>query len=168
MALTFRSFFRWALPGNYSAEGTDGEKVLYSLALIKDGFDQIYRDRLTARFPTLAGASAVSLIGADRAIPRGRAETAEHYAERLLAWRTPRGHRVRGNGFALLEQIWEYFGGGFALHTESHNPIQYHRAADGTESTANVGGWDWDSTTIGDWADKWARFWIVIDGTDLI
>jgi hypothetical protein len=168
MALTFRALFRWMLPGNYHTEGTDGEKVLYSLALIKDAIDSINKARLTARFPSYAGESALTLIGADRGILRGRAETKEHYANRLIAWRYPRGHRVRGNGFALLEQIWEYFGGGFALYTECQNNLQYHRAADGTESTTNVSGWDWDSDVVPDHLDRWARFWIVIDGSTLI
>lgn len=168
MALTFRALFRWMLPGNYHAEGTDGEKVLYSFSLLVDAFDSINRERLTARFPSYAGESALALIGADRGIPRGRAETKEHYANRLIAWRYPRGHRVRGNGFALLEQISEYFGGGFAMHTEQTNGMQFVRAADGTESTTEVGGWDWDSLTVPDWLTRWARFWIVIDGSSLI
>lgn len=168
MASSFRSLYRWLLPGNYTDESTDGGKVLYSLALIKDAFDAIYRERLTARFPSYAGDSALALIGADRGIIRGRAETKAHYAARLIAWRWPRGHRVRGNGFALLEQISEYFGGGFALHTEQHNALQIKRAANGAESTTTVGGWDWDSATLSGWASKWSRFWVVIDGTNLI
>jgi hypothetical protein len=168
MAGRFRALYRWLLPGNYHKGGTDGEKVLHSLTLILDAVDSINKARLTARFPSKAGESALSLIGADRGIPRGRAEAREHYANRLIAWRYPRGHRVRGNGFALLEQIWEYFGGGFALRVECAKAIQYLRAADGTESTANVGGWDWDSLSIDDWSSKWARFWLVIDGSTLI
>jgi hypothetical protein len=168
MALNFRALFRWMLPGNYTAPDTDGEKVLYSLALVKDAFSQIYRDRFEARFPSRAGESALALIGADRAILRGRSETKEHYADRLIAWRSPRGHRVRGNGFALLEQISEYFGGGFDMYTEQTNGFRFHRAADGTESSDTGSSWDWDSDTNPDWGAQWSRFWIVIDGTDLI
>lgn len=168
MALNFRALYRWMLPGNYTDDDTDGGKVLHSLALIDDAFDQIHRDRVEARFPTYAGESALALIGADRQIPRGRAETAEHYKARLRAWRYPRGHRTRGSAFALLEQIWEYFGGGFKLRTEQINQQQWLRAADGTESTATVGGWDWDSLIDPAWLDKWARFWVVVDGTSLI
>lgn len=168
MAKNFRTLFRWMLPGYYHAAGTEGEKVLHSLALIKDAFLQTARERMTARFPSYAGESALALIGADRGIVRGRAEQKKHYANRLLAWRFPRGHRVRGNGFALLEQIWEYFGGGFDIRVECANPIQYLRAADGTESTTGIGGWDWDSLSIANWASKWARFWLVIDGSTLI
>ncbi len=167
MAINFRALLH-QLPGYYTTEGTDGEKVKYSLDILVDALDQMMRDRLMARFPSYAGDSALALIGADRGIIRGRSETAEHYAARLVAWRTPRGHRVRGNAFALLEQIWEYFGGGFALNTEQPNALQYHRAADGTESTATVGGFDFDSGTNPDWLDQWARAWVVIDGSDLI
>jgi hypothetical protein len=168
VAINFRALFRFLLPGYYSTPGSDGEKVLYSLSLIDDAFDQLARDRLTARFPSMAGESALALIGADRGIPRGRAETAEHYANRLISWRYPRGHRTRGSAFALLEQIWEYFGGGFKLRTEQINAQQWLRDENGAETTATVGGWDWDSDTNPDWLDQWARFWIVIDGTTLI
>jgi hypothetical protein len=168
LALNFRALYRWMLPGNYTDDETDGGKVLHSLALIDDAFDQIHRDRVEARFPTYAGESALALIGADRAIPRGRAEIAEHYKARLRAWRYPRGHKTRGSAFALLEQIWEYFGGGFALNTEQLNAQQWHRDEDGVESTATVGGWDWDSDTNPLGTEQWARFWVVIDGTTLI
>ena len=102
MALTFRSLYKWMLPGSYSEPGTDGEKVLHSLALLKDAFDQIAHDRLTWRFPSYSGESGLALLGADRGILRGRSETKDHYVQRLLSWRWPRGHRVRGNGFALI------------------------------------------------------------------
>lgn len=124
------------------------------------------RASLEARFPTRAGDSALALIGADRQIPRGRAETSANYAQRLLAWRYPRGHRVRGNAFALLEQISAYFGGGFQLSTIDTNPLQYVRAADGTESAAIYGPpWNWDGPVVD---NRWGRFWILIDGADLI
>ena len=64
MAISFRSLFRWMLPGNYTAPGTDGEKVLYSIALIDDCFERIDRESLTCRFPSKAGESALALIGA--------------------------------------------------------------------------------------------------------
>lgn len=168
MALTFRALYKWLLPGNYWAEGTDGEKVLHSLTMVLDAADQIQRDRLMCRFPSYAGDSALTLIGADRGILRGRAETSEHYAARLLAWRYPRGHRVRGNPFAVLEQIAEYFGGGFELRTEQQNGLRFVRAADGTESTTTSTTWDWDSLTNPDATDEWARGWIAIDGSGLI
>jgi hypothetical protein len=164
-------FFRHSqhqLPGNYMTPGTDGPLVKFSLDRVLDAFDEMMRQRLIARFPSYAGDSALALLGAARGILRGRAELASHYAQRLISWRYPRGHRVRGSGFALLEQISEYFGGGFDLNTEQHNALQFHRAADGTESTATVGGWDWDSGSLPNWNDRWARFWVVIDGTDLI
>lgn len=165
MALNFRSLYKWFLPGSYHVEDTDGEKVLYSLALIEDAFDQMARDRVEARFPSRAGESALALIGADRGIIRGRAETEEHYAARLIPWRYPRGHRVRGNAVALLEQIWEYFGGGFELHTIQDNGLSFSRSDVGDEAVSNYGGWDWDSATV---TTGPYRFWIVIDGTSLI
>lgn len=168
MALSFRSLFRFLLPGNYHAEGTDGEKVLYSLAMVQDILDQLDYERLVARFPSYAGESALALIGADRGIPRGRGESAAAYAKRLIGWRWPRGHRVRGSAYALLEQIWTYFGGGFELHAVQPNEWSWKRDAAGAESAAAYPAWDWDSSDNPDAADQWARFWLVIDGTDLI
>lgn len=162
----FRQIFKFLLPAHFTTG--EGELVLIALSAVKDIFLTRIRAGLEARFPTKAGPSANALTGADRGIIKGRSETDAHYANRLVSWRYPKGHRVRGNGPALLEQIWEYFGGGFALNTEQHNAKQWHRAADGTETVATVGGWDWDSATLEDWNDKWARFWIVIDGTTLI
>jgi hypothetical protein len=140
---------RWATSGEH-------EKVLYSLGAVKDIFVQAFYDGLTARFPTYAGASALALIGEDRGIPRGRTETAPHYAERLKRWRNPRGHRVRGNAFALLEQVSEYFGG---IQVESIDVAGNHfvRDADGTESATHGESWDWDGDTA-----SWSRFWLIL------
>ncbi len=168
MAQSFRALFRWLLPGNYHTEGSDGEKVLWSLAQQLDLIDELNRERLTARFPSYADESALALIGADRGLIRGRAETAEAYAARLIGWRYPYGHRVRGSGYALLEQIWTYFGGGFELHTVQQNYLLLRRGADGTESADEAYGWDWDSQSEEDWSEKWAKAWVVIDGSALI
>lgn len=166
MAFRFRDLARFLLPGNYTEEGTDGEKITYSLTRLVDAFYDIDRAGLEARFPSLAGDSALALIGGDRQIPRGRAEASANYAQRLIAWRYPRGHRVRGNAFALLEQISAYFGGGFKLSTVDTHPLQYVREADGTESAATYGPpWDWDGPVA---FGRWARFWIFVDGTNLI
>lgn len=158
MAKSFVTAYRWLLP-SWLSEGDSG-KVVESLAGLKDMFIQRARDGLEARFPSRAGDSALALIGADRGIIRGRDESTAHYAARLVAWRYPRGHRVRGNAYAAIEQVWEYFGGLYCWTVDQH-ARRYTRAVDGTESASNqAGGWDWDATPV---TGYWARFWLVIE-----
>src|SRR6187549_1469002 len=106
---TLRSIYKFLVPSWLSAG--DGGLVLDTLTDQIDDSVEKMRESLVARFPTYAQDDALTLIGQDRLIPRGRAETSEHYAQRLIAWRYPRGHRVRGSAFALLNQVSEYFGG---------------------------------------------------------
>lgn len=156
MAINFRGLFASLLPGRFT--NGDGEKVLFSLALIKDAYVTRVRAGLEARMPTRAGKSALLLIGQDRGIPRGRAEDAKHYANRLLGWRFPRGHRVRGSAFAALDQIGEYFGGLLSWSIDAKR--NYHqRTAAGVTSFSYGFPWDWDGTGA---VPNWGRFWIVI------
>jgi hypothetical protein len=170
MAKNFRTAFRHLVPG-WLSEG-DGGKVLYSLAVIKDVYVQRLRDGIKSRFPSYAGKSAQRLIGQDRGILRGRTETNEHYAARLRAWRYPRGHRVRGNAFALLEQVTEYFGGCYCYTVDVKG--NWHTFNDPNAPTQTEHGtgyaWDWDSAKPGGAGlytpgDPWARFWLVVDLT---
>jgi hypothetical protein len=146
----------------------------YTLAALIDVQLRRLQSGLQARFPSLAGPSALTLIGQDRLIPRGRAETDAHYATRLSAWRYPRGHRVRGNVFALLEQIQSYFGGGFALWGIDRAGNKRMLSASGEVSSQSGLTWTWDSgvwTMYGGYkvylpeSYAWARQWIVIDGS---
>jgi hypothetical protein len=152
---TLRSIYRFLVPSWLSSG--DGGKVLDTLtSQIDDSVDKM-RESLVARFPSYAQDDALTLIGRDRGIPRGRSETSEHYAQRLIGWRYPRGHRVRGSAFALLNQVSEYFGG-IAAWTIDWKLNRHVRAADGTESFSYGWPWAWDTDT----AHK-ARFWIVIE-----
>jgi hypothetical protein len=157
MATNFRGLYKYMVP-SWLYEG-EGEIVLHSLSLILDAATQRMRDGLTARFPVYAGDSALALIGRDRGIPRGRAETVAHYAARLTAWRYPRGHRTRGSAFALLEQVSEYFGG-IGCWTIDANLNRHVRTADGTEAYSYGYPWEWDTQP----ASNWSRFWLVVDG----
>jgi len=139
----------------------DGQKVAQAYALLVDAFRQKLRDGLDARFPSRAGESAAKLIGDYRLIPRGRAETLEHYAQRLIAWRNPRGHRVRGSAPALLTQVYHYWGG---VPCWTHDVNQNYRALDADEGFSYAYGvaWDWD----GGAASNWGRQWVVVDLSD--
>ncbi|MFA5436586.1 MAG: hypothetical protein WC372_11165 [Candidatus Neomarinimicrobiota bacterium] len=161
MASRFRSVYTWLLPA-WLTEG-EGGKVAHALTLIVDAGVQRLRDSLEARMPRRAGPSALRLIGDDRGIPRGRSETAEHYAERLVRWRYPRGHRCRGSAFALLEQVSEYWGG-LPTATVDARGTWHLRSADGVETVDRSLDWTWDARPASDWA----RFWVLIDARGVL
>lgn len=158
MAKTFADVVRFLVPSNI--QGGDGAALLATIAQLQD--EQITRVRagLNARFPTRALDDTLALVGFDRGIPRGRSETSAHYAQRLLRWRAPRGHRVRGGAFALLEQLSEYFGGVSSWLTDTHGQ-RFGRSASGVERHENGYAWTWDSRPSSDWA----RFWLVLDAS---
>jgi hypothetical protein len=135
----------------------DGGKVLHAIATLIDASVQLDRDRTEVRFPRRASPSANKLTGQDRGIQRGRTESAAHYAERLIGWRYPRGHRVRGSAWALLEQVSEYFGG-LKCSTIDVSGNRYTWTADGTESQTTGTAWVWDTIPT----TSWARFWITL------
>ena len=140
----------------------DGQKIVETFALLTDVYRQKLRSGLEARFPTRAGESAAALIGKSRLIPRGRDETLAHYAQRLKAWRYPRGHRVRGSAFALLTQVYHYWGG---VACWTHDVNQNKRALDVDETPSYAYGvaWTWD----GGAAAQWGRQWLVLDLSDV-
>lgn len=152
---SFRKAFRKLVPSWLSTG--DGELILATMGIVKDMFMDRLRQGLEARFPTRTGPSALALTGADRGIPRGRSETAAHYAQRLLRWRHPRGHKTRGSAFALLEQVSEYWGGMFC-RTIDVAGNQFQRTADGVESVVHGLTWDWDGNGVA----EHFRFWLVL------
>lgn len=146
----------WLLAG-------DGDAVVSSLAEQVDDAVARVREGLLARFPSYASATAGALdeIGKSRGIRRGRTETDAHYAQRLLRWRYPRGHRVRGLAFALLEQISEYWGGVWAYSIDRRGN-QHTRTIAGDMTVTHNDPFPWDDTS----AAQWARFWVVVDMRD--
>ncbi len=131
----------------------DGEKVLYTLGRLTDGFIERARLSLTARFPTYSGPTGLALLGDERGIIKGRNEDNAGYARRLRGWRGPRGHQVRGSAFAMLYQIWNYFDGMKCQEIDTSGNV-YTTARDGTETATHGGTWNWD----GD--QSWFRFWL--------
>ncbi len=126
----------------------DGEKVLYTLGRLTDGFIERARQSLTARFPTYTGPTGLALLGDERGIIKGRDEGLDGYARRLRGWRGIRGHQVRGNAYAMLYQIWNYFGGMTVREMDAAGNV-FTRTRDGTESATHGGSWNWDSAAPG-------------------
>lgn len=149
---TFERSLKFLVP-SWLSQG-EGGKALIAVCRILDQNLARGRAALGARFPTRAQDDALAMIGYDRGIPRGRNEISAHYAQRLIAWRYPRGHRVRGSAFALLNQVSEYFGGIYCWTVDKKR--NYHeRNAEGVEQFSYSLAWTWDadSTHLG-------RFWI--------
>lgn len=170
----FRRVWRFLTPP--FLQGGDGSRLLFSFGYLIDAFVEHARQGLISRLPTMASPSANTLTAGDRGILRGRTEPQAHFAERLTSWRYPRGHRVRGNAWEVLEQIWHHF----AVHnstvaladSEGRSSVrvltidrrgqQWTKEADGGDPVRTLpGGWNWDGAD----ASEWARFWVVLHQT---
>lgn len=154
----FRRLFYKLVP-RWLSSG-DGEKVLASLGAVADMSLERMRSGMVQRFPSEAGDDALTLIGNERGVPRGRTEAKAHYVQRVKAWRWPRGHRTRGSAYALLEQVSEFFGG-VACSTIDDAGNRHHRAADGTESH-DVTAWNWDGQGLAYGGTATSRFWLIL------
>lgn len=141
----------------------DGEKVLYSLGVMLDATLERMRQALHARLPGYTETEdSLGYIGRDRLLLRGRNEPAERYARRLVEWRYPLGHRVRGNAFGLLSQIRAYFLDETKQFTINYRGGAHVIDADGTESRLSSGGPWTRPEEIG--GGGWAQFWVGIYG----
>lgn len=166
--VNFRKSFRALVPSWLGGVDDDdnpdeSERKLFAFSLLQDAILERLDQGHKARFPSYAPDSALVVIGQDRKILRGRTEVSAHYAERLKRWRFPLGHRVRGNSYALLEQVGEYFGGAHVWSIDVSGNY-YDRAIDGTETYTAAASWNWDGAGA---VPFWARFWIGIDGTSI-
>lgn len=151
----FRNLFYHLAP-RWLVEG-EGEQVWYSLTATMDIWTERLRQGLYARFPEFAPDDALSALGRDRRIVRGRNESAESYARRLLRFLDD--HRVRGNPFALMDQLRAYIGKNVRIRTVDARGNWFTRNADGTRSFALAkGNWDWDGSP----ATSWSRFWVIV------
>lgn len=155
---SFRTIFKKLLPW-YLTRG-EGEKVAYSLNLLRDEFAEATRQSLLARWPSYCTPDALPLLGRDRRIVRGLNESADSYRARLLPWLD--NHRVRGNAFELLRQLRAYLNAQIRVRTVDRRGNWFTIEANGTESfLLNEGNWDWDELP----ASRWSRFWVIIYST---
>jgi len=161
MARNFRAFAKFLVPGWLSAG--DGGLVIEAWMLLLDAATERMRQALDAHFPTRCGPSALPYHGRMRGIPRGRSETAEHYAARLVSWRYPAGHRVRGGASALLEQIGQYWGNVAQVQSVDVTGNRYMRDTAGAITAEHGVPWQWDEQP----STNWSRFWCMLDGSAL-
>lgn len=154
----FRTVFKTLAP-SWLTSG-EGERVLFSLGLMLDATAERMRQALVLRFPDYTeDKTSLDYLGRDRLLIRGIDETAARYASRLIAWRYPYGHRVRGNAWALLDQVRSYFqdAGGSDQATIDVTGNQRVMWADGGRARAALGPVNYD----GDFT--WPRFVVLID-----
>lgn len=172
---SFRGLRYFLAPPWLTGRG-DGEKIAFTLEWLLDAFLEKVRQGLNARFPSRAGASALNLIIGDRGLLRGRSESTASIVARLKAWRTPRTHRVRGNAYEALLQIWHYWGGTYAATVDAQglrHVIEENDTPDVDTLAEPAYMPDWATGTPGsglcvsNWdganADNnWSRFWIIL------
>lgn len=147
---SFLASLKWLVPSWLNTG------VTQSQASLIDEYGARARAGLEARLPSRAGADANALTGQDRGLIRGRTEADSHYAARLIAWRYPRGHRVRGSAFALLNQVANYFGGVRSWSIDQKGNRHVHEV-DGTESFSYGYTWNWTP------GGPLGQFWLVLE-----
>jgi hypothetical protein len=153
MAGTLLAALKWLVPSWLNDE------ITQSLVTVIDEHTARARAGLEARMPSRAGDDALLLIGQDRRIPRGRTETREHYISRLLGWRYPFGHRVRGSAYGLLDQIRQYWSGGetTSMYCATIDAKLQRFAIQASGAlTYDHEPWNWDGAT------NKGRFWVVL------
>lgn len=161
--ISLRDFYAKNLP-YWMVDGEGGAVVASVCLLIDAAIDRLYQG-LLARFPTYAPADALGPIGRDRKIVRGINEPQSSYAVRLCRWLTD--HQVRGNPFALHDQLRGYLQADCMIRTVDRRGNWFTTAEDGARSVVlDEGNWDWDGVAA---SPNWARFWVIIypvGGTD--
>lgn len=147
---------RWLSTGNAAA-------LLRSFGSMFDELLVQLKEGKKASFPEYAPDDALGLIGNDRRILKGPAETNANYRPRLV--RAIDSHRVQGSGFELLRQLAGFLSG------QGNPPIRLvsNRATwheydwtNGTITKTKVGtNWNWDDNTA-----RWHRGWVIIDSSN--
>jgi hypothetical protein len=168
-----------------------GFKFLWAMAAPVDILLELLLQGLNDWAPGSPNASptALTLIGRSRGLIQGEAETADHFALRLINWRTnglavappatPRVWSQRGRTELLALQIQQYLGNTPMVRIIERIPSSlgapratYTTAStDGTTSVV-AANWNWDGWT--GWTDEantydaptvrgwWSDFWIVV------
>ncbi len=144
-----------------------GERFLYPFGLVLDAAAEWLREATRARLPGVSGLpappdDALGLIGADRVIVRGFAETSEAYAARLTvafdSWRRA------GSAEGIMRQAAALFAPldcPMRVVSNSGSSRTWASMAHSGDAVVyalgDAGGWDWD----GD-AGRWARVWVLV------
>lgn len=164
---SFRTARRFMCPP-WLREG-DGEKVGYSLDVMKDASVEAWRLSMMARLPqndpsgaTTAPPDALAAMGRDRRVVPGLDESPQSYAARLIQWIDEA--KRRGNPFALMKKLAEYLGPLPSFRVVDAQGNWFSRDADGNESYVLAqANWEWDDHPFTDGGRKrWSRYWPII------
>lgn len=129
------------------------EAILYSIAVQVDAFGDALVAGVKQRFPGYYSFEALPLIGRERRIRRGIAETDATYAARLTRWRLD--HRRRGGPYALLSQLFAYYApNNFPIELVYQSGRRFSMDTSGVVTRDDI-VWGPDSLTT-----LWARWWL--------
>ncbi len=129
---------------------TNGAKLLWVIGVAVDSLADQTAAGVRTRFPGFVS-DALPLIGRDRRIVRGPGESDANYAGRLLRWWDD--HARRGGPYALLEQLFRFFGANIVQSDlVYHSGTRYVLDTLGT-ITRDVIAWGADGTAL--WAQAW-------------
>lgn len=145
----------------------DGRAAFRTFARLYDEYVAWRREGIDARFPRRAVANgttgALALIGHNRGLIQGRTETDAAFAERLVAWRHPRGHRARGNAYSLLEQVSIYWGRVLVQLIDRKGRL-WEWSETGVMWLDRAIPWEWGTSPT----SEAGRFWLVLDGSAIM
>lgn len=159
---TARKFFPPWMLDRVAAGLVNGWKYIYSFLVMGDLLIQFAIEGVLAKFPGYCPAEALPIIGRDRRITRGLAETDDSYATRLIGWLD--AWKRAGSAYAILDQIAAYLGTPGTLRIVTANGTWWTRNPDGSRErvvTLPTKNWDWDGED-----DLWARFWVILYADD--
>jgi hypothetical protein len=156
----YRTVWKWLIPAFLQED--QGELVQWTLGLFHDIVRERMRQVAFLGLPSECVSDALPLHGQARAIPRGLFEPERSYRQRLIGWRHPRGHKVRGSALALLEQVAAALRGTRHLTIDARG-TQYENGV----ATPALRGvvWNWDGAEGASIGSQWGRYWIVVKST---
>lgn len=154
---TFRDAIREITP--WWLRGPRIGSVVYAIGAVVDNLADALRAGVKSRFPGHYSGETLPMIGRERRIRRGRNESDETYASRLLPWLDH--HRLRGGPYALLEQLYSFW-------RPNNFPIELRYTTSrrfNVSTIGEIGRWDQAWGVPGDPA-QWARWWLYFEWPD--
>lgn len=150
---TFRDAIREISP--WWLRGQIGGSILYAIGSVVDLIADGLRAGVKMRFPGYYSNESLPLIGRERRIRRGRVESEETYARRLIPWLDH--HRTRGGPYAMLAQIHAFYApGNFPVELRYASGRRYVvEPSDGSVARGDVVWTPPDAP-----ASHWARWWL--------
>ena len=151
---TFRDSIGTTAPP--SLQRTWGSRLLYSIGVKFDALIEWLARGARASLARDAPPDGLALLGKERGIMRGFAESAAAYAVRLSTWM--RDQKQKGTAIAMLRQLQGYFSGyAVRIRIVSNIGAWHSIDEDGAYSYVNGVNWNWDNDQ-----SKSNRYWVII------